>query len=245
MEYKQLIFKLQELKQIKPRKEWVFSVKNQILGNDNFEIISVSNKLSHKGILPDIIKNFLLGRKLAYAFAALLFVFIVGTFGLASYNLININDAEKVAKESPAALVAIKDNVETFKVKSKSLADIAKYNVENIPLAIKEVKDVAIELTGAIQKDPQLAKAIALEVNNNKTYLNISGGESDLQVTLDFLYKTTAEQLLKDFDGVTLIENQQESLDRIKDFFNKGGYEGKYANALEDILLFNAAVGRQ
>ena len=59
---------------------------------------------------------------------------------------------------------------------------------------------------------------------------------------MDALYKTTVEQLFKDFEEITLPEDKKESLNRIKKAFDSGEYEGIYANALEDVLLFSAAI---
>ena len=254
MEDKQLIFRLQELKQIKPRKDWVLLAKSDIFSlppaarasgmqtGDSF--IKNGNKVVNKVDYSDVLLNVfsvIFQRKFAYSLAVFLFV-ATGLFGFMKYSLPNNTADVKVEQQSQGNLVSIKSDVEDFKSKSKSLSQIAKSNSQDISLAVKEVKDAAEGLTDAIKKDPQLVKDIALEVNNNKTYLNILGGEGELQGTLDVLYKATVEQLIKDFDRITLTENQQGSLDRIKDSFNQGKYEGKYSNALEDILLLSAAV---
>ena len=249
MTEKELISKLQELKQIKPRNTWVILAKSEIFRDNIFEP-NITNNPNYKDILVNIFKASF-QRKFVYALATFLFVVSL-VFGFIKYTLPNNPNAEvannaEVAKQFPADLVAIKSNVEEFKIKSKNLSQIDKFNSEDISLAVKEVKNAAKELTNAIQKNPQLVKAIALEVNNNKTYLNIPGEEGELQGTLDVLYKTTVEQLIKDFDNVTLTESQQESLYRIKSLLNKtldnqeqDSYD--FADGLEDLLLLNVAV---
>ncbi len=231
---KELISKLQELRQVKPNQNWVVFTKRQILG------IEAPVKAPDEAIKPsyaDIISSvfsLVFQRKLAYALAVLLFVF-AGTLGF--LKLMPQNNVD-VAEKSPAALVAIKSDVEQFKIKSKNLAEATKYNPESVPLAIEEVKEITVELIVAIKKDPQLAKEIALEVNNNKTYLDIEGG-SDLKEASDVLYKIIDEQMIKDLENTTLTESQQEALKIAKDLYDKG----EYTSALENILLLNAAIG--
>ena len=236
MNEKELISKLRGLKQIKPRKDWVVLVKNQILGSNVVEN-EVNNKPVYGEILLNIFKAFF-QKKFAYALAVFL-VIVIGMFGFMKSGFINDADIPKIVEQSPAALVAIKNNVETFKIKSKNLADVAKYSMKDasLALALKEVKDIAIELTDAIKKDPQLAKAIALEINNNKTYLNIEGGD-DLKETSDILYKTIAEQRIKDLKNTTLTESQQKGLKIAERSCN----DKKFTNCMEDVLLLSMAV---
>ncbi len=76
MQEKQLINKLKELQQIKPRKDWVILVKNQIL--ENKQVVQEKQKFGFLALLSSLIYQ----RKLAYAFATLLFI-MVGMFGFA------------------------------------------------------------------------------------------------------------------------------------------------------------------
>lgn len=243
---KELISKLQELKQIKPRNTWVVLAKSDIFSNkDNVLGSKLIGSPSYKDVLSNIFRVSF-QRKFAYSLAAFLFV-ALGVFSFIQYGLPNPNNSNVKTAQKPESLVAIKSDVEDFKIKSKSLSQIATLNSQDISFAVKEVEDAAKELTDAIKKDPQLAKEVALDINNNKTYLNIQGGEGDLQGTLNVLYKTTVEQLVKDFDDLTLTESQQESLDRIKGLLNQtlGNQEQdsyNFTDGLEDLLLLNAAV---
>lgn len=229
MTEQELISKLQSLKQIKPRENWVIFAKSQILN---------SSDTSHPAVKADYISalnnmfKMAFSKKLAYSVAIFLFIIAVGMFMFVLPKDPDVN----IGKNSTASLVAIKDNVEEFKVKSKTLSDLVGHDSQGVILAIQEVKDVAQKLTEEIQKDPQLAKVVALEVNNNKTYLDIQG-EEDLKQASNILYKTIDEQMIRDLDNATLTESQQESLQRAKALFNAG----RYADTLEDILLINAA----
>ena len=237
MTSKQLISKLQELKQIKPKKEWVFSVKMDILGSDVIErkaIVQPAYKWNLLNILELIYK-----RKFAYAFAVFLFVF-VGMFGFAQYTLPGdmLFSVKKMTEQSQASLIGennIKNGFENLKKRSQDLAQAVKDKKDgNIPSAIKEVKDATSSLANTITKDPKLSREIAIEVKKNATLLN-SIGDEDLNKTSDILYKIIDRQMIDDLEKIILTESQQEILKEINDLYD----QGKYSDALEKILLID------
>ncbi len=232
MTEKELISKLQELKQIKPRNTWVLLAKMDILGSDPVEIKEVATPVGNWSFSNAL--GLIFQKKLAYAFAALLFIF-GGVIGVMEYRMPH---AIPVAVKSQTDVIAentLRSNVEDFKEKSKNLADAVKDKSQNSELAIKEVKDAATKLTNELQKNPGLAKVVALDVNNNKSILDIPGGNNASEV-ID-VYKTLVIQLIKDFDATTLTPAQKGEFDRIKTAFNNGGDS---ATALRDLLLMNA-----
>ncbi|MEK7664011.1 MAG: hypothetical protein AAB340_00980 [Patescibacteria group bacterium] len=230
MTEQELIKKLQSLKQIKPSQEWVFLTKNQILGN---------NQTNRKAVRPNYaegLSNFfrvIFGRQLAYSIAVLLLVLSIGTFAIIKGFLPSggSNDV------STASLIAIRDNVEEFKEKSKVLSSLAQSKTEDVALVVKDVKEIAKELTIAVQKEPQLAKEIALEVNNNKTYLEMTGDSSLKEISYG-LYEAIVKQMIKDLENTTLTESQLKTLVIIKNLFE----QEKYTSALESVLLLNASI---
>jgi hypothetical protein len=238
MDDNQLISKIKSLKQIKPEDNWVALVRSQILGTEARN--TTENNRLDSGRLFNNIFGLLFQKKLAYAYAAIMFA-LIGVSGLGYLLTQDI----KVIEESPAALIEIKSNLETFREKSKSFSEIAKNeSPQNVSLAMKEVKDAAKNLTDAVQKNPKLARTIALEVNNNKTYLNVQGG-SDLKETSDNLCKAVigpmiedTEKLVGDIGKESLVEGYRRSLDEIKAMQNQ---DGCYS-ALENILLLYIAV---
>ena len=228
MTEEQLIFKLRGLKDITPRKDWVLLVKTKILESRVMQE-NLEEKVS-RGTFANVFQV-ITRPQLSYAFALLLFV-AAGFLGITYFVPQNTQPTP-----DPAALVAVKNDVEIFKAKSQNLAQAMKSNSQDVPLAVEEVKEVAKSLTTAIEKDPGLAKEIALEVNNNKTYLE--GGEAeDLKETSDALYKTIDEQMIQDLENTTLTDSQQEALLIIKNLYE----QGKYSHALESILLLNMAM---
>lgn len=231
---KQLISKLSQLKQIKPTKSWVFSVKMSILESDAIESKAVVR--TNRGWNVSNLFGLFSQRKLAYAFAVLLFAFI-GTASFLKYGLPQASNV-KVANQSADNSVAqatLQDNVKDFKTKSENLAQVLQSKSSIAPLAIKEVKEAAKTLADTIQKNPQLAKTIALDVNNSKTYLDIPAGSEgdDLKEALNTPYKALVEQLIKDEKEMTLTHDQQMVLDYVVDLHSKG----KDSDALVNLVL--------
>ncbi len=246
MDDNKVIFKIKELKQIEPRQNWVVFTKSKILSN-TFE---QDNKLTYRGLIQNIL-NYSFKNKLAYSLAA--FLFAIGILSFMGYNLLNKPNVQEV-KVSPETLMAVKDNVEQLRVKSHDLAQVLTSKTKYIPvsLAVKEAKDAANELTKNIKQNPSLAKEVALEVNNNKTYLNIDSEDKkenddikdedlkEVKEASDDLYKAVVTPLIEDFEkkeeSKTLNEDQEKALKSVEDFFEKG----KYSSALENLLLINS-----
>lgn len=219
MQDQQLIAQLKELKKISPRKEWVVLSKNEILGS----------QASFTGFWENI-SSMIFSKKYAYAFAALA-VLMVGSVAMMQFPG---NSSIPIA--SPAALVEAQNNVETFKVKSKELAMVAQNDPKSFSTAVDDVKMAAKQLTETIQKEPALAKEVALEVNNNKTYLAVAG--TQVKETSDTLYRTIVEQMVSDLQKTSLTKSQEESLGIARDLYKKE----RYADALESILLLSMAI---
>lgn len=233
MTEKELIQKLQLLKQIKPNQEWVFLVKNQILQKSpalqpvKAEFASTSSSIF----------KVIFGKQLAYSVVAFLFIMTAGFLGVMKGVFPGEpTTTTTVVEDDTPAVVAVRGSVEEFKDKSKTLSSLAKSQPEALPTAMKEIEDAAKELTVAVQNNPTLAKKIALEINNNKTYLvEVSPG---LKAATNTLYGTLVEQLIKDFHGMTLTPAQQETVSKIK-ALHEGGDD---LNALENALLFSVAT---
>lgn len=239
MTEKELISKLQELKQIKPRKEWVSLARMNMFSVETTERKVIAKPVFHWN--SSNVFNVFSQRKIAYSLATLLFMFV----GLAGFLTYGFPQDVKVTKQSvvtvsPAEMLAedtIKSTVADFKVKSHDLAKIMQNKSEDATVALNAVKEAAKSITQTIQKDPRLAKTVALDINNNKTYLDISGSD-DLKDTLNDLYEPIIIQLVEDFKQMTLTESQEKSVDRIKNLVG----QKKFMNALEDALLLGMAI---
>src|SRR5687767_12310869 len=200
MTNQEVVQKLKSLKQIKPNQEWVILSKNNILANRpvvqpvKAEFVSVSGSIFQT----------LFSRKLAYSFAVLLIAFL-GVFGVMRYGVFNSGQSEKPVVLSQE----VKTNLEKFKTNSKDLALVARTDPANASVIAGQVKEAAEALTEAVKKDPEIAREIALDVNNNKAYAELS---SEVEEASNNLEKVLAEQLYQDYE-----ENQDSLTDEQKD----------------------------
>ena len=250
MTEKELIGKIQELRQIKPRKEWVVFTKTQILGETkpSFSFIS---------FLRDIRKGetFVFQHKPAFA-TLLAFAILFGLFGFSQNSLPGdiLFSIKKITEKSQAVFVSENNQLKyDFELANKRLDDLTKVaennSVKNLEPAINElqasVSKVAESLTKT-GKNPQLVKEIALEVKKiaeKKEILTevygVAGLESEeLDNALTDSYKTVVEKYVKEKEilikeGKILTEEEEVILAEVKEEYEKG----KYSNALEKILL--------
>ena len=236
MTEQQLISKLQGLKQIKPRKDWVLLAKSELFKN---EAAPQPVQAGFAGLFSGVFK-FAYENRMAYSFAALLFIF-AGAFGFAQYTLPGdaLFSVKKITEQSQAALTGethVKTSFETLKKRSKDLAVVKTQKDGNVSSATKEVNDATKSLTEAIQKDPALAQELALEITHNQTLLAVFE-ETDFKESSDILYKAIIEQMIEDFQKSpkTLTIEQQEKMEEVLALYN----EGKYPLAMEKMLLMS------
>ena len=254
MQEKQLINKLRELQQIKPRKDWVILAKNQILGADlvrNTNTVKAVQKrdwLEILGFLPALIYQ----RKLAYAFATFLFV-VAGMFGFAQYTMPGdmLFSVRKMTEQSQTAFVPqenqLKGNFETANRRLDDLTRVVKdKKIENIAPAIREfqvsISQVTKDLINGInQKDSQSVKDIALQIKkieDNKKELQTYGvdlGATQESKDLNNALAPLVQREINDLEKTTLTEEQQKIMQIVKDLYA----DGKYSDALEGILTLN------
>jgi len=218
-EEKQLIAKLQQLKQIKPRESWVVFSKAKI-----FTVDQSGGSLYNKII--SIFSNSVLQRKVSYAFAAFIFV-IIGVVGVNSFLVKKSNISDK----STAAIFKPDVSYEIIKAKSEDLAKaIEKYKLENTDA--KGIKIAVKNLTDQIDKNPEIARKVAVELKNSGTLASLDEG-AELKEASGDLYKTLVSQMIEDLEKTSLTDNQLKILNKAKELYSNS----KYYEALEKILL--------
>jgi len=235
MTEKDLISKLQKLDQIKPRQDWVFSLKSEILNPKS----ETNPKFSNFEFLISI---FFSRKSLAYAFATLLFI-MVGMFGFAQYTVPGdmLFSVKKITEQSQAALsgqTGLKQEVATLGSRINELTQLTKDGrTANISSAIDEVRQsaskVAESLKASSAKDPQSAKELASEVQKIKqlqTLADLSGTPE--MKSLDDALATLVQNEITDLEKTTLTEAQKETLKEVKGLYDAGDF----ASALEEIL---------
>lgn len=211
----ELIKKLQSLKQVKPRENWVLFNKNQILSASHQEYTTA--KTDYVRSLGNMFEIVFRG-KLAYSFSLAVILFIaIGTYALVSMQKANSNSNVALL----AAEAELRSNFTIMAEKSKNLAKVIESEPQKVDKAIEETKIAVEKVTESIKKDPSLAKTVASETMKNRTYLNIIGRD-DLAEANDTLYSTTLDTLFNYYEDVTMPQEQHEALELIKDSYKKG-----------------------
>lgn len=252
---KELISKLQALKEIKPRQEWVSLLKSEILNGAKSEMpvkanildkVGTNFKLDPTGSLRNQISNFkffFLQKKLAYSFATLLLI-MAGMFGFAQYTVPGdlLFSVKKMTEQSQAALSGqtnLKQDMASLSNRINDLAQVEKEGrTANISSAIDEVKQsaskVAESLKGNLTKDPQSARELASEVQKIKQFQTLASLTNAPEIKdLNDALALLVQNEITDLEKTVLTEDQQAILTNIKDLYNKE----EYAKALEEILI--------
>ena len=143
MTEKDLIKQIKQLKDIKPRSEWVALAKSQMFAGEQ----EVSKIPAQKISIFNVISNSF-SRRLAYSFATLLFI-CVGLVGFAQYTMPGdlLFPVRKITEKSEATLVGqtkIKQNVANLNNRINDLVKVAQEGKkDNISPAINEVSENA------------------------------------------------------------------------------------------------------
>lgn len=236
MNDKQLIAKLQELRQIKPSQNWVVSLKRDIVGES-------TTRSTIFEILPGLFSQ----KKLAFA-AVAVFVVLVGLFGFAQNTAPGdfLFPIKKIAEQSQGALLTgveqSKYNLEIANRRLEDLANIIESNKTNkIAPAVQEVKETINEIANNLPKNAANFREIAVgvkKIQETKRTVETLGvvmvEESDkLNDALAPLVENEIKVLDKLSKAETLTLEQEIRLVEVKSHYKKG----EYTAALEKILL--------
>lgn len=226
---KELIGKIRELRQIKPRKDWVVLTKSQILGEE-----------------PKI----LFFPYFKPAFAGLVAVLILfGLFGFAQNSLPGdlLYPIKKITEKSQAVFVSEEEKPAfQLKLANERLEDLTKAPVKNLAPTISEfqtnISEAAKNLTkiDATTSDPVVIKKIVEEtkkLEKNKQKVESLGMVIEGEGTEEFdnALAKVVENLIKDLENQTLTEEKEEILSQMKELFESR----KYSEALELLYLIN------
>ena len=238
---KQLISQLKELKEIKPRQEWVSLLKSQIIVEKKAEVQTkvIDNPAQFAGFasIMDMFSSTVFQKRLAYSLATLALM-IVGVLGFVKYE--SPASVKQVAVQSQASLlgqVALKQNATNLSNKVNGLAQATKSNrAAATSSALRDInsnaKDLAESLKTNKTNDPETLKEIAVSL---KTLADVSGTDLTKNPDVNDLYQTVVENQISDLQKTTLTDNQKIILTKAEDLYKAG----KYSDALEQILLIN------
>ncbi len=235
MEDKDIIKKIQQLRQVKPRKDWVVLTKQRILEEEKFSVF----------ILNELILGLRLifQHKLAFATFALVLI-ILGTFGFAQNSVPGniLFSVKKMSERGRGAFASDKlgRNFDITNKRLEELTQIAEENdVSNLAPAINEyqvsVSETAESIGKEIKENPQATKGIVGEIKSlaQKTgeirSLGVEIPENrEMNEALVQMLKTQVE----DLENRSLMEEDIVVLEEIK----KAIEEGRLDQALEKLV---------
>ncbi len=238
---KQLISKLQELRQIKPSSDWVVFTKNRIFAAETETRVSVG--FSFISFIREIQKGerFVFRHKPAFAFALVMLIFI-GVFGFAQNSVPgdSLFTLKKITEKGTTVFVSEKNqakhNLDTANKRLDDLTKIAQENeVKNLAPAINEYQESVSKAAESLATMGNVKEIISeikkLEKKEEKVKsLGIEIGESK---ELNNALAKIVETEIKDLEAGSLTQKQEEILFEVKQDYEAGNY----SQALEKILL--------
>lgn len=225
MQEKELIVKIQKLKQIKPGKNWVILTRKKILGEEpKFEFIS-------------IFKPVFVG---ASAILLLFGLFITAQNSLPGDFLYSF---KKIKEKSQAVFISENDkpkiSLELTNKRLEELTKIAETNqVQKLAPSIKEVQASMAEAAQSLKKSQKIEKAIVIQakkIEENKQKIEALGIVVEDSEELNNTLSQLVEREIQNLENSTLTESQSEVLKETKEDFESKNY----SDALEKILFLS------
>jgi len=226
MTEKELISKIQELKKIKPEKDWVVRTKTQILGPENFSFFPYFKLV----------------------FASLIFIFVIfGLFGFAQNSLPGdvLYPVKKITEKGREIfLPPQKKPVFQLKLANEKLRDLTKVSPKNLTPTINEfeanISEAAKNLTKleSTNSNPIVIKEVVKETEKlkaNKEKIESSLGIKIDQSTqeIDQALGKIVKNLINDLEKRSLSLEKAKVLEKMKKLYQAK----KYSEALELYLV--------
>lgn len=221
MTEKQLIGRIRELRRIQPRKDWVFSLKSRILGEDQnlHRALVFDWRLFYKPALVGVSALVLLG------------LFVSAQNSLPGDFLYSI---KKITERGQAIFVSEegkpKAQLELVNKKLEELNQIVQNNeVKKLAPAISElqanVSEAAKNLANIGSVDKETVDLIKKFEENKIKVEKVLAAKILSEETKESLDKVWAEILIKDLAGRSLTERQELLLTGAKEDFELGNYD--------------------
>lgn len=216
----ELIKKIRGLRQIKPRKEWVFLTKNQILGLEkNRERVAIISFFPrYRLVLAPVLAVFLL----------------IGIFALSQNSLPGdlLYPIKKLTEKSQTIFVSdenkTKAQLEQANRRLEELNKIAEQNqVKKIAPAIDEFQKTLSQATQNLKETPKLNKAIidqTKKIVENKEKIEKLGVVIGDTEELENALRELVEREIKDLENKTLTEEKAKLFEEAKESFETGNY---------------------
>lgn len=180
MTEKELLQNLQQLKEIKPRKDWVFLTKQNIFAKERLEQEETSTIITFSEIL-NYLRFIFSNNKLAVASLSLVLIF-GGVFAVAQNSVPGdvLYSLRKATEQAQMSFIPEKEyEIYEFKIVNNRLEDLLKVSqnnsVKNLAPAIEEYETSASQMAqrvvknNTVKKDPEEIKKAIVDIENIKT----------------------------------------------------------------------------
>ena len=227
-EWAPLIGKIRELRQIKPRKDWVVLTKKEILGEEP--------EVKWSTIL-ETLPRLIFGQKFALA-GVVSFVILFGLFLSAQSSLPGdlLYPIKKITEKSRAVFVSEEEKptvqLELANKRLEELTKIAEQNqVKKLAPAIEEYQKSVTQAAKSLKKVTQKVIQETKKLEENKEKIESLGivieetEKSEFTISNRITYAKIMEVWIKDLEGSTLNDVQQKTFEEAKQAFEDGSYE--------------------
>jgi len=235
MNEKTLIGKIEILRQIRPRKNWVILTKKRILGEER----------TLPGLFLDsfrVFQGLFFQYKLALASLVLLFI-LGGTFVFAQKSLPGepLFIVKKMTEKTRAVFISEEEKPKAqLELANRRLEDLAKIaeknDVRKLAPAIDEFQANVSEAAKNLAKAKTVGKDIVVqtqELEKNKEKIEKTLATQIGTEELENVYKDLAEQQIKDLENSSLTESQEKILEEAKEYFEAGDYSNSLIKTIE------------
>jgi len=235
MNEKTLIGKIEILRQIRPRKNWVILTKKRILGEER----------TLPGLFLDsfrVFQGLFFQYKLALASLVLLFI-LGGTFAFAQKSLPGepLFIVKKMTEKTRAVFISEEEKPKAqLELANRRLEDLAKIaeknDVRKLAPAIDEFQANVSEAAKNLAKAKTVGKDIVVqtqELEKNKEKIEKTLATQIGTEELENVYKDLAEQQIKDLENSSLTESQTKLLAQAKEYFEAGDYSNALIKTIE------------
>ena len=243
MSDKELISRIQLLNEIKPRQDWVVSVKTQILGQERVDRGRVSINLENvfEGLIARMFQP-----KLAFVPVMVLILLIGISLAKNSLPGDTLYSMKKAAEKGEAVFFVSEQELPRYKLEManrrlEELGKIAEINqVKKLAPAIAEFQANIAEAADNLVKAKEVnMKEIVVEtrkIEENKQKIEALGIIVGETKKLDDVMKQLVEREMKSLENQVLTEVQEGILTEAKENYEAG----QYNQALEKILLLSS-----
>ena len=233
----QLIQKIQELKKIQPRENWVVLTKKDLFRE---ECPVLENKASILDIFSRLFLNYKYKPALATFVIAGIFIITALVFAQKALPGDPLYALKRIAEKGKAVVLSQGNNpqaqLELANKRLEELAKIAETNqVRKLSPAISEFQASASQAAKGLKAPKKITKEVveeAKKLEDNKAKIESLGVIIEDTEELNTALAELVEREIKDLESRTLTEDQQKVLETVRKSYEEENYTG----ALEEIV---------